>query len=48
MKAKQIEVTTASQPTTSIYEDEGYAELAKQSDFAKEYPTHVAYRARSS
>jgi NitT/TauT family transport system substrate-binding protein len=47
LKAKQVDVTSASNLTAYQLEDQGFPELAKQSDFAKEYPNHVAYAKES-
>jgi NitT/TauT family transport system substrate-binding protein len=43
LKAKQIDATSASNLTAYQLEAAGYPMIAKQSDFAKEYPNHVAY-----
>jgi NitT/TauT family transport system substrate-binding protein len=43
LKARQIDVTSASNLTAYQLEAQGYPMIAKQSDFAKEYPNHVAY-----
>jgi NitT/TauT family transport system substrate-binding protein len=43
MKANQIQVATASQPSNFFYQDEGYAKIGDQSDFSDSYPTHVSY-----
>jgi NitT/TauT family transport system substrate-binding protein len=43
LKAKQIDATSASNLTAYQLEAAGYPMIAKQSDFAKQYPNHVAY-----
>ena len=43
MKANQIQVATASQPSNFFYEDEGFAKIGDQAEFSDEYPTHVSY-----
>jgi NitT/TauT family transport system substrate-binding protein len=43
IKANQIQVATASQPSDFFYEDEGYAKIGSQADFSDSYPTHVSY-----
>jgi NitT/TauT family transport system substrate-binding protein len=43
IKANQIQVATASQPSNFFYEDEGYAKIGDQAEFSKQYPTHVSY-----
>ena len=43
IKANQIQVASASQPSNFFYEDEGYAKIGDQADFSKSYPTHVSY-----
>lgn len=43
IKAKQVDATSASSLTAYQLEAQGLPVLARQSDFAKEYPNHVAY-----
>jgi NitT/TauT family transport system substrate-binding protein len=43
IKANQIQVSTASQPSNFVYEDAGYAKIGDQAEFSKQYPTHVSY-----
>jgi NitT/TauT family transport system substrate-binding protein len=43
LKAKQVDATSASTLTAYQLQDAGYPVIAKQSDFAKEFPNHVAY-----
>jgi NitT/TauT family transport system substrate-binding protein len=43
LKAKQIDATSASNLTAYQLEASGLPMIARQSDFAKEYPNHVAY-----
>lgn len=47
LKAKQVDFTSASSLTQYKLAALGYPVVARQSDFAKEYPNHVAY-AKSS
>jgi NitT/TauT family transport system substrate-binding protein len=43
LKAKQVDATSASTITGYQLQAAGYPIIAKQSDFAKQYPNHVAY-----
>jgi NitT/TauT family transport system substrate-binding protein len=43
IEADQIQVATASQPNTFVFEDLGYTRIASLSDFSSSYPTHVSY-----
>jgi len=43
MKADKIQVAIAPQPSTFVYEEEGFSKIAELADHFSQYPMHVSY-----